>query len=105
MSSFLNAHTRNDLERLRQFLSETLIQCGATFSSGNNGDVQLLNLACGRADETRILADVFGQHADSIHLTGIDIRNKEIGEARERWRQLQDNSSAEFFVQDASQLD
>ena len=65
---------------------------------------QLLNLACGRADETKVLADVFGHDADSIHLTGIDIRTREIGEARERWSKLSDNASAEFLVQDASQL-
>lgn len=66
--------------------------------------IELLNLACGRADETAVLADVFGQKANSIHLTGIDIRDREIAEARERWKRLADNARADFLVQDASQL-
>ncbi|NNJ87651.1 MAG: methyltransferase domain-containing protein [Akkermansiaceae bacterium] len=65
---------------------------------------RLLNLACGRADETGVLADVFGQQADHLELTGIDVRGREISVAADRWKQLSPGKSAEFLVQDASKL-
>lgn len=104
MSAFSNSHTEKDLKRLRQFLTETLQKPAVGIPTNPAGDIQLLNLACGRADETQILADVFGENANSIHLTGIDIRDREISEAKERWEKLSNQASADFFVQDASQL-
>ncbi|MDG1358070.1 MAG: methyltransferase domain-containing protein [Akkermansiaceae bacterium] len=104
MSHFANSHTDKDLIRLRQFLKETLHKSGAQIPGNPSASKQLLNLACGRADETKVLADVFGHDAESIHLTGIDIRNREIGEAKERWSRVSDKASADFLVQDASQL-
>lgn len=104
MTAFSNSHTDKDLKRLRQFLKETLQKPAVSMPKNPAGEVQLLNLACGRADETQILADVFGENANSIHLTGIDIRDREIGEAKERWEKLSNQASADFFVQDASQL-
>lgn len=104
MSNFSHAHTDQDLTRLRQFLKETLNKSGADISGDLSKSKQLLNLACGRADETKVLADVFGRNSESIHLTGIDIRTREIGEAKERWSKLPGKASADFLVQDASQL-
>jgi len=104
MTAFSNSHTDKDLERLRQFLTETLQKQAVSMPKNPAGDIQLLNLACGRADETQILADVFGKNAHAIHLTGIDIRTREIGEAKERWSKLADKATADFHVQDASQL-
>lgn len=104
MSNFSHAHTDQDLTRLRQFLKETLNKSGADISEDLSKSKQLLNLACGRADETKVLADVFGRNSESIHLTGIDIRTREIGEAKERWSKLSGKASADFLVQDASQL-
>lgn len=104
MADFSHAHTDKDLIRLRQFLKETLKKLGAHIPGNPSKNKQLLNLACGRADETKVLADVFGHEAESIHLTGIDIRAREIGEAKERWSKLSEKASADFHVQDASQL-
>lgn len=104
MTAFSNSHTDKDLKRLRQFLKETLQKPAVSMPNNPAGEIQLLNLACGRADETQILADVFGENANSIHLTGIDIRDREIGEAKQRWEKLANQASADFFVQDASQL-
>lgn len=104
MSNFSHAHTDQDLIRLRQFLKETLSKSGAEIISRSSESRQVLNLACGRADETKVLADVFGHGAESIHLTGIDIRTREIGEAKERWGKISDKATADFHVQDASQL-
>jgi len=104
MADFSHAHTDKDLIRLRQFLKETLKKSGAHIPGNPSKNKQLLNLACGRADETKVLADVFGHEAESIHLTGIDIRTREIGEAKERWSKRSEKASADFHVQDASQL-
>jgi len=107
MTSFSHAHTDKDLKRLRQFLTDTLKKSGVQIPrqpSDPSDGMQLLNLACGRADETEVLADVFGSKSDSIHLTGVDIRTREIGEAKERWKKLPNKANADFLVQDASQL-
>ena len=46
---------------------------------------RILNLACGRADETGVLADIFGgEHR--LEIVGADIRDAEIEEARLRWK-------------------
>ena len=102
---FSNVHTDRDLARLRELLAETLGKSGISIPGGSAKESRnLLNLACGRADETAVLADVFGQGAESIHLTGLDIRAREIGEAQERWKHGEENATADFLVQDASRL-
>jgi len=103
-SSFANPHTDKDLARLKQFLDETLNKSGVASKLSSEKSVQLLNLACGRADETQVLADVFGKGANNIHLTGLDIRDREIGEAKERWKMMPENAATDFLVQDASKL-
>jgi SAM-dependent methyltransferase len=47
---------------------------------------RLLNLACGRADETAVLAEVFGAGTSDLEIVGADIRGPEIEEAARRWR-------------------
>ena len=104
-SSFANQHTHRDLARLKEFLDETLRKSALSLpSSATKGSLELLNLACGRADETAVLADVFGGNAESLHMTGLDIRAREIGEANDRWKQLAENTTTDFLVQDASKL-
>jgi len=98
---FSNQCTTSDLVRLKQFLNESLGKAGVQLPAGKQ--TQLLNLACGRADESAVLADVFGK--DGISLTGLDIRNREIGEAQERWKKfLPENAEADFLVQDCAKL-
>ncbi|MCP5537342.1 MAG: methyltransferase domain-containing protein [Akkermansiaceae bacterium] len=104
MATFSNPHTHQDLARLRRFLSETLAKSGLKQPSSQVEVMQLLNLACGRADETGVLADVFGKNADQVQLTGVDIRAREIGEATERWKRLPDKTTTDFLVQDAARL-
>ncbi|MGJ8675918.1 MAG: class I SAM-dependent methyltransferase [Akkermansiaceae bacterium] len=105
---FKNPHTAADLTRLRDFLKETLSK---TDIAKDPQSLQLLNLACGRADETAVLAEVFGGLAQEISITGVDIRDREIDTARERWKQLasaecvsEAEMNLEFFVQDGSKL-
>ena len=104
-SSFANQHTHRDLARLKDFLAETLSKSALSLpSSAKKESLELLHLACGRADETAVLADVFGKNAESLHMTGLDIRAREIGEANDRWKQLAKNTTTDFLVQDASKL-
>ena len=61
---FSNSSTTSDLVRLKQFLNESLYKAGVDVPDQS----RLLNLACGRADESAVLADVFGKNG--IQLTG-----------------------------------
>ena len=45
----------------------------------------ILNLACGRADETGALLRLLASHATQVFYLGIDLRAPEIDEARARW--------------------
>ena len=90
-------HTERDLQQLKRLLS------GVIGEKQGNDPVNLLNLACGRADETSVLADVFGKNG--IQITGMDIRDKELDMARERWNKLLPaHANAEFHVQNGTQL-
>lgn len=98
---FSNAHTARDLARLRRLLGASLERAGVAAPRGDGA--RLLNLACGRADEAAVLAEVFGKNG--IQLTGLDIRAREIGEAAERWKKhLPAGADAEFLVQDCAKL-
>mgnify|MGYP001818887811 CR=1 FL=1 len=95
---FQNKHTQGDLQRLKQLLTEV------TGKVHTDKEVSLLNLACGRADETAVLAEVFGKNG--IDITGMDIRDRELDIARDRWKKLlQGNAKAQFHVQNGTQLD
>jgi hypothetical protein len=64
-----------------------------------------LNLACGRADETGVLAEQFGAGANSLEIIGADIRAPEIAEAQARWGCDQDGRfTAQFQVHDGSRF-
>lgn len=94
---FHDPHTGRDLRQLKKLLE------AATGANTVGKPASLLNLACGRADETGVLADVFGK--SGIHLTGLDIRDRELDLARERWKKLLPASAtAEFHVQDGTRL-
>ena len=43
--------------------------------------LSLLNLACGRGDETGVLAKLLSEKSKSSHLQGLDIRAAEIDQA------------------------
>jgi SAM-dependent methyltransferase len=62
---------------------------------------RLLNLACGRADETSVLAEVFGAGATELEIVGADIRASEIEEASRRWQTAAHSRvQTRFHVQD-----
>jgi trans-aconitate methyltransferase len=66
------------------------------------GKIAVLNLACGRADETGALAAALAP-AEIGHYVGIDLRSDTIAEATKRWG-LPDGV-IEFRIGDASSID
>ncbi|MGC6426188.1 MAG: hypothetical protein ACON5H_04225 [Akkermansiaceae bacterium] len=67
--------------------------------------LNLLNLACGRADETGVLAKVLSEKSKSAHIQGLDIRAPEIGQANSRWKkELDEGSTADFIVHRGDRL-
>jgi SAM-dependent methyltransferase len=66
----------------------------------------VLNLACGRADETGELLRVTCPAAREVFYLGIDLRPVEIAEARSRWaKAMPVGWKAEFRAGDASRTD
>lgn len=69
-----------DIRRLGVLLLEALSIANVEFS----GKLAVLNLACGRADETGVLADSLAPAEIGFYL-GMDLRADAIAEARKRW--------------------
>lgn len=67
--------------------------------------LSLLNLACGRGDETGVLAKILREKSSSAHLQGLDIRAPEIAQANSRWKKsLGGKVSADFIEHRGDQL-
>lgn len=71
--------------------------------------LSLLNLACGRGDETGVLAKLLSEKSKSSHLQGLDIRAAEIDQANSRWKdELQktkeQNTSVDFITHRGDRL-
>lgn len=77
---FRHPHTASDISRLRILLSDAL--AGIRFHRG--GKLAVLNLACGRADETGAIAAALSP-AEIGYYFGIDLRAHTIAEAKNRW--------------------
>lgn len=70
--------------------------------------LSLLNVACGRGDETGVLAKLLGEKAKGVHLQGLDIRAAQIGQAGSRWKEelpkIASNVSADFITHRGDRL-
>jgi len=67
--------------------------------------LSLLNLACGRGDETGVLAKILAEKSNSAHLQGLDIRAAEIDQANSRWKKsLEGKTEADFIVHRGDKL-
>lgn len=87
-----------DVARLRRLLHEALRLIGRSAKPVPN----LLNLACGRADETGVLLESLSLPGGGYYL-GLDLRQAEIAEATKRWRGSGHGLDAmEFRVADAA---
>lgn len=73
------------MDHLRQALETSLTPLKNPLPTSDSHQ-RLLNLACGRADETGILAELFRPAGQSLEIVGADLRAPEIDEARSRWR-------------------
>ena len=69
-----------DIRRLEVLLEEVFTLAGLRFS----GKVAVLNLACGRADETGVLAAALAPAEIGFYL-GMDLRADAIADAKKRW--------------------
>lgn len=97
---FQNKHTPHDLSRLEKSLRRHL---SPLITKKNH--LNLLNLACGRADETAVLARILSEKSTTAHLQGLDIRAAEIDTARQRWQNLNEKISTSFLTHRGDQLD
>jgi len=70
-----------DIQRLGSFLKSGFLAAEMRF----HGKISVLNLACGRADETGVLCDALAPAEIGFYL-GIDLRGDAIREAAQRWR-------------------
>ena len=77
---FSHQGTDGDIKRLRVLLGEVFSLAGLRFS----GKHAVLNLACGRADETGALAAALAPAEIGFYL-GMDLRADAIEEAAKRW--------------------
>lgn len=73
-----------DIRRLGQFLHETFAKAGIRLT----GRISVLNLACGRADETGVLAAALSPAVVGFYL-GMDLRGDAIREATRRWTSVE----------------
>ena len=97
---FSYRETPEDLDSLRLLLATHAVPF---LSEQLPAQRHILNLACGRSDETGLLADLFSHPIGETRLTGIDIRDAELDEARARWSK-NPQFSANFLKLDASKL-
>ena len=96
---FSNTHTQADLKQLESLLTPLLQE----HYSHKPDTLHALNIACGRADETGLLCSTLAKVCKNLNLTGVDIRERELMEARHRWKSTP-LSNISFVQQDASRL-
>ncbi len=88
--------TIEDVARLSTLLRDTF----KTITYKRPEGIRLLNLACGRADETGALAAAFAP-SKIVYYAGIDIRENTLIEAKKRW--FLPGGTLEFIRGDASE--
>lgn len=104
-----------DQDRLRRMLQRTVGQAvvrGEVVAPNSPDGISILDVACGACDEAETLAEFFqslrapdGDPArPPVRLVGTDVRERELDEARARFRGGPDRQF-EFFRGDASRLD
>lgn len=94
---FQEPATAGDVARLQTLLREALV----ALQFHRAGKTTVLNLACGRADETGALAAALAPSEISFYL-GIDLRATALEEATRRWKSTA--GTLEFRCGDASSI-
>ena len=99
---FSYRETPEDLQALRQLLRTCALP---HLSPSLPPQRHILNLACGRSDETGLLAELFSHPTGETKFTGIDIRAAELDEATARWTSRNNPKlQANFLTLDATKL-
>ena len=67
----------------------------------------LLNIACGRGDETGVLSKILSEKSKSAHIQGLDIRAAQIDQANSRWKSSLEKTrtTTDFITHRGDQLD
>ena len=65
--------------------------------------LRVLNLACGRADESGVLSNILRPFSSSLQVIGVDIRDRELDVAKSRWKSNSEVSFT-FLHHDATKL-
>jgi len=98
------AQTATDLRTLERDLRKLL----NGYLEGRE-EIQALNLACGRADETGVLAKILSEKTKQGHIEGLDLRTAEINGAKALWKpaleQEESSITCDFRIGQADQLD
>lgn len=93
------ARTQTDLAILETLLSPIFRELYPIAKDSICG----LNIACGSAEETGVLISTLAPLCQHLHLTGVDIRERQLDEARQRWPSLP-RATLHFIKHDASRL-
>lgn len=101
---FSHSSIEDDIKNLKHSLSDCLKHVSIQAPKDSNQPIRILNLACGRADETGILFEILGGKSLACELLGVDIRAREIREANQRW-QVASKHKANFIVHDGTKID
>lgn len=106
-----------DMKHLWIMLERALTRSGR--SPGLDGQVRLLNLACGHCEEGAILSAFFGKTGKKVRQFAMDLRDREIDKARRRYAATEvlfrragvpgirgdgEGNSVEFVADDATHL-
>jgi len=107
-----------DMARLRTMLGRTVGADAGELgrSLRKKGEARILDIACGACNEadtlTNFLAELHGGEGLKVKLTGIDVRAREIDDARRRFRNRSRHDTEtgvekefEFLTGDATRLD
>lgn len=111
MSELDHRHTiHGSEERAHDLLSlETDLRKLLAGKLEGRSHLQTLNLACGRADETGVLAKLVNEKTNAAHIQGMDLRSLEISGAQELWGKeipkIVDGVQCDFMVGKGDQLD
>jgi len=69
--------------------------------------LNLLNIACGRGDESGVLSKILSEKSKSAHIQGLDIRAAQIDQANSRWKSSLEKTrtTTDFITHRGDQLD
>ena len=90
---------QEDMAKLKSLLHDSL----TPHLPAGQGDMRILNLACGRCDEAETLIQLGSDltNGGAVQMVGADIRIREIRQARE----THSNLPTEFLIEDATKID